>query len=176
MLLQRVIFPHRKPTRVDFEQEHTLAQGNRRHRARTFARTRSEPSRRGRKSFLLPHVSSESARDPRAAAVRLRQWPVGHPKLRATLEAIVFSRTTIEGFEVDQFFPSIGRRLMMLNARTVYRPNGGIQQILLAIEDVTRRVGLERGARGRTPAYRYADARADPPCQEQPSVHRRDGP
>lgn len=26
MLLQRVIFPHRKPTTVDFEREHSLAQ------------------------------------------------------------------------------------------------------------------------------------------------------
>jgi chemotaxis protein methyltransferase CheR len=33
---------------------------------------------------------------------------------------------------------------MMLNARTVYRPNSGLQQILLAIEDVSARVGLER--------------------------------
>ena len=33
---------------------------------------------------------------------------------------------------------------MMLNARKVYRPGNKIQQILLAIEDVTERVKLER--------------------------------
>jgi two-component sensor histidine kinase len=54
------------------------------------------------------------------------------------------SRKTIEAFEVDQFFPSIGRRTMMLNARKIYQPGNKKQQILLAIEDVTDRVRLER--------------------------------
>src|ERR1700730_4621517 len=71
-----------------------------------------------------------------------RQWNI--PKLRAALESIISGRTTIEAFEVDQFFPSIGRRTMLLNARKVYRPGNKIQQILLAIEDVTERVRLER--------------------------------
>jgi PAS domain S-box-containing protein len=70
------------------------------------------------------------------------QWDI--PKLRTALETIISGRTTIEAFEVDQFFPSIGRRVMMLNARKVYRPGNKIQQILLAIEDVTERVRLER--------------------------------
>jgi PAS domain S-box-containing protein len=70
------------------------------------------------------------------------QWDI--PKLRAALETIVSGRKTIEAFEVDQFFPSIGRRVMMLNARKVYRPGNNIQQVLLAIEDVTERVTLER--------------------------------
>jgi hypothetical protein len=33
---------------------------------------------------------------------------------------------------------------MMLNARKVYRPGNKIQQILLAIEDVTERTKLQR--------------------------------
>jgi chemotaxis protein methyltransferase CheR len=70
------------------------------------------------------------------------QWDI--PGLRTALESIISGRTTIEAFEVDQFFPSIGRRVMMLNARKVYRPGNKIQQILLAIEDVTERVRLER--------------------------------
>jgi chemotaxis protein methyltransferase CheR len=71
------------------------------------------------------------------------QW--GIPKLRTALETIISGRTTtIEAFEVDQFFPSIGQRVMMLNARKVHRPGNKIQQILLAIEDVTERVRLER--------------------------------
>jgi hypothetical protein len=43
----------------------------------------------------------------------------------------------MEAFEVEHFFPSIGQRIMVLNARTVYRPGNKIQQILLAIDDVT---------------------------------------
>src|SRR3984893_3004732 len=71
-----------------------------------------------------------------------RQWNI--PKLRAALETTISSQTTIEAFEVDQFFPSIGRRVMVLNARKVYRPGNKTQQILLAIEDVTEHVRLER--------------------------------
>jgi chemotaxis protein methyltransferase CheR len=70
------------------------------------------------------------------------QWDI--PKLRTSLETIISDRKTIEDFEVEHFFPSIGRRIMLLNARTVYQPSKGIQQILLAIEDVTERVRLER--------------------------------
>jgi len=70
------------------------------------------------------------------------QWDI--PKLRAALDTIIAGRKTIEAFEVDQVFPSIGRRVMMLNARKVYRPGNKIRQILLAIEDVTERVKLER--------------------------------
>ena len=70
------------------------------------------------------------------------QWDI--PKLRTALETIISGRKTIEAFEVDQSFPSIGRRVMVLNARKVYRPGNKIQQILLAIEDVTERVRLER--------------------------------
>ena len=33
---------------------------------------------------------------------------------------------------------------MLLNARKIYRPGNKLQQILLAIEDVTERVRLER--------------------------------
>ena len=70
------------------------------------------------------------------------QWDI--PKLRASLETIISGRKTIEAFEVEYIFPSIDRRIMMLNARKVYRPRNKIQQILLAIEDVTERVRLER--------------------------------
>jgi PAS domain S-box-containing protein len=70
------------------------------------------------------------------------QWNI--PKLRTALETIISGQKTIEAFEVDQFFPSIGRRVMVLNARKVYRPGNKIQQVLLAIDDVTERVRLER--------------------------------
>jgi PAS domain S-box-containing protein len=70
------------------------------------------------------------------------QWDI--PKLRTSLETIISGRKTIEAFEVEYFFPSIGRRIMLLNARKVYRPGNKIRQILLAIEDVTERAKLER--------------------------------
>ena len=70
------------------------------------------------------------------------QWDI--PELRTALDNIISGGKTIEAFEVDQVFPSIGRRTMMLNARKVYRPGNKIQQILLAIEDASERVRLER--------------------------------
>ena len=70
------------------------------------------------------------------------QWDI--PKLRTSLETIISGRKTIEAFEVEHFFPSIGRRIMVLNARKVYRPGNKIKQILLAIEDVTEPGRLER--------------------------------
>jgi PAS domain-containing protein len=48
------------------------------------------------------------------------QWDI--PGLRALIEAILPERATIESFEVDRVFPSIGRRVMVLNARMVHRP------------------------------------------------------
>jgi PAS domain S-box-containing protein len=66
------------------------------------------------------------------------------PKLRTALKTIISGERTFEDFEVDQFFPAIGRRVMCFNALKVYRPGKKIEQILLAIEDVTERVRLER--------------------------------
>ena len=101
------------------------------------------------------------------------QWDI--PELRTALETIISGGKSIEAFEVDQFFPSIGRRVMVLNARKVYRPGNKIQQILLAIEDVTERVRLEREHAIAARAYRHAAARADPPGQEQPADYRCNG-
>ena len=70
------------------------------------------------------------------------RWDI--PKLRTSLETIISGRKTIEAFEIEHFFPSIGRRTMVLNARKVYRRGNKIQQILLAIEDITERARLER--------------------------------
>jgi PAS domain S-box-containing protein len=69
------------------------------------------------------------------------QWDV--PELRTALEAIISGGKSIEAFEVDRFFPSIGRRVMVLNARRVRRSRNKIPRVLLAIEDVTERLKLE---------------------------------
>ena len=69
------------------------------------------------------------------------QWDI--PKLRELLEDMIPHHTTIEAYEVEHDFPTIGWRTMLLNARQVVdgdRPAA----ILLAIEDVTRRRAAER--------------------------------
>jgi two-component sensor histidine kinase len=65
------------------------------------------------------------------------QWDI--PGLRKVLEDIISKRRTVEAYEVDHEFPSIGRRVMLLNARRVFDEDGSASAILLAIEDVTRR-------------------------------------
>jgi two-component system cell cycle sensor histidine kinase/response regulator CckA len=69
------------------------------------------------------------------------QWDI--PALRELLEEILPRKTTFDNFEVDHDFKKIGRRIMLLNARKIYRPTNQIELILLAIEDVTERKRLE---------------------------------
>jgi PAS domain S-box-containing protein len=70
------------------------------------------------------------------------QWNI--PDLRAAIETIISRGKSLEAFEVEQLLPSIGQRVMLLNARKVYRSGNKTRLILLAIEDVTERVKLER--------------------------------
>jgi PAS domain S-box-containing protein len=87
-------------------------------------------------------VAPEDALGRKLCELGNREWDI--PELRVALETVVSDGKSIEAFEVDRFFPSIGRRVMVLNARKVYQPGNKVQQILLAIEDITERVRLER--------------------------------
>jgi two-component sensor histidine kinase len=70
------------------------------------------------------------------------QWNI--PQLRKLLDEVIPQHTTIEAYEVEHDFPSIGRRTMLLNARKVYYEGNNSTSLLLAIEDVTTRRALER--------------------------------
>jgi two-component sensor histidine kinase len=70
------------------------------------------------------------------------QWNI--PALRELLEDIIPHHTTIEEFEVEHDFPTIGRRTMLLNARKVFYEGNNSTSLLLAIEDVTVRRALEQ--------------------------------
>ncbi|HEX4114050.1 MAG TPA: histidine kinase dimerization/phosphoacceptor domain -containing protein, partial [Stellaceae bacterium] len=70
------------------------------------------------------------------------QWNI--PTLRTLLEDIIPQHSTIEEFEVEQEFPSIGRRTMLLNARKIFYEGNGSTSILLGVEDITARRALER--------------------------------
>ena len=73
------------------------------------------------------------------------QWDI--PALRGLLEHILPENTAFEDFEVEHDFPSVGRRVMLLNARRVYREDEGAREILLAIEDITVRKQAEEKLR-----------------------------
>ena len=59
------------------------------------------------------------------------------PRLRTLFEDILPKNTKFDNFEVEHDFPIIGRKIMLLNARRIYRKDIGTQMILLAIEDIT---------------------------------------
>ena len=64
--------------------------------------------------------------------------------LRELLERIVPERGVMDNFEVEQEFPDIGRRTMLLNARKVFYQGDLNTTLLLAIEDITDRRNAER--------------------------------
>jgi two-component system, chemotaxis family, CheB/CheR fusion protein len=71
-----------------------------------------------------------------------QQWNI--PELRYLLESILPEKKIVIDFEVTHVFPSIGRRVMSLNARQLDKANGG-QLILLDIEDITDKRKIEEG-------------------------------
>lgn len=63
------------------------------------------------------------------------QWDI--PRLRFLMEDLLPLNPECFGFEVRHDFPTIGRKVMQLNACRVREPGGKSELILLAIEDVT---------------------------------------
>ena len=72
-----------------------------------------------------------------------KQWNI--PKLRELLETILPQKATFDNYEVEHDFTTIGRRIMLLNARQIERGMGKERIILLAIEDITERKEIEAG-------------------------------
>jgi len=70
-----------------------------------------------------------------------RQWDI--PKLRELLENILPKKEVFNGFEVEHTFHNIGHKIMLLNARQIYRADINSKIILLAIEDITERRSIE---------------------------------
>lgn len=72
-----------------------------------------------------------------------KQWNI--PKLRELLENILPKKTTFDDYEVEHDFATIGRKIMLLNARQIEQARGKERIILLAIEDITQRREIEDG-------------------------------
>ena len=70
------------------------------------------------------------------------QWDI--PALRTLLEKVVPEHSVMDDYEVEHEFPKIGRRTMLLNARTVISEKSADAALLLAIEDVSERRAHER--------------------------------
>ena len=77
-------------------------------------------------------VSSEETEDRLIYELGNGQWDI--PALRNLLEDIVPRSSVFNDFLLEHDFPGIGRRVMLLNARTLHE-----ELVLLAMEDVTER-------------------------------------
>jgi PAS domain S-box-containing protein len=75
-----------------------------------------------------------------------KQWDI--PKLRELLEEILPNKDAFDDFEVAHYFQEIGHKIMLLNARQIYRKDIGVKMILLAIEDITERKQVENRLMG----------------------------
>ena len=71
-----------------------------------------------------------------------KQWDI--PKLRELLEEILPQKTSFDNYEVEHDFATIGKRIMLLNARQIQQRSGKKSILLLAIEDITERKDAEK--------------------------------
>jgi two-component system CheB/CheR fusion protein len=81
------------------------------------------------------HVAREDTVGKPIYELGNRQWDI--PGLRKLLETILPREQSFEGYEVEQEFPGIGRKRMLLNARKLISHTGKSHLILLAIEEVS---------------------------------------
>ncbi len=81
-----------------------------------------------------------------------RQWDI--PALRDLLETILPQMAIFNNYTVEHDFPRLGKRILLLNARRIPAPPKTAQWILLAFEDVTERMGLERSLQASEERFR----------------------
>jgi PAS domain-containing protein len=80
-------------------------------------------------------VSMEDVRGCFLYEVGNGQWNV--PQLRQLLEQVLPQRSTVRGYRIEQDFPHIGKRVMILNAKRIPGVGGRPDLILLVVSDHT---------------------------------------
>ncbi len=98
-----------------------------------------------RSFYEIFKVKSGAAENRYIYDLENRQWDI--PKLRELLEEILPKNISIDNFEVEHDFNYIGKRIMLLNARRIFRKANHTELILLAIEDLTDRRRIEESLR-----------------------------
>jgi PAS domain S-box-containing protein len=97
------------------------------------------------RAFLkLFGITEAQVRGRRISELGQHQWDV--PALRHLMEKVLPESTTLEGFEIEDDFPGLGRRVFSLNARKIFRPGNNVHRLLLVFEDITERKQRERDA------------------------------
>jgi two-component sensor histidine kinase len=88
------------------------------------------------------NVSPENTHDVLIYELGGGEWDV--PALRTLLQHVAPDDSVIEGYEVEHDFPSIGHKVMLVNARKVFYESRKTSTILVAFEDITERRAAER--------------------------------
>lgn len=91
--------------------------------------------------YTFFQVTKKETEDHRVYDLGNGQWNI--PKLKILLEDILPKNTFFDDFKVEHTFPKIGHRIMILNARRIYKEGVKEPIMLLAMEDVTRQKLLE---------------------------------
>ena len=73
------------------------------------------------------------------------QWNI--PRLRTLLDEVVSNHHPVLDFEMEHDFPAIGKKIMLLNARSFESVDNHPNLILLAIEDISERKQAQEGLR-----------------------------
>jgi len=91
--------------------------------------------------YAFFQVTKEETETHRVYDLGNGQWNI--PKLKILLEDILPKNTFFDDFKVEHTFPKIGHRIMILNARRIYKEGVKEPIMLLAMEDVTKQKLLE---------------------------------
>lgn len=89
------------------------------------------------------------------------QWNIA--KLRHLLDEILPEQNSVESFEVDHHFPRVGRKIIDLSARKVYRVGNHVEHVLMTFYDVTAIIEEKlRAERAATVTRTIVDTIRDP--------------
>lgn len=91
--------------------------------------------------YKVFNVTEEQTVDQYLYTLGNGQWNI--PDLLNALHEILPKQMCLEGFQIRHEFSSIGKRVMLLNARRVISPNNSAPRILLIVEDITEKQLLE---------------------------------
>jgi PAS domain S-box-containing protein len=94
-----------------------------------------------RSFFTIFNVDSEHTINSLLYDLGNGQWNIPH--LRVLLEDVLPNNDTVDDYEIEHTFESIGRKTMLLNACKIREKKNDQPIILLAIEDITERKELE---------------------------------
>ncbi|MGD0352686.1 MAG: chemotaxis protein CheB [Dehalococcoidia bacterium] len=93
--------------------------------------------------YNMFQVSKEDTEKKLIYEIGNRQWDI--PKLRELLEDILPEKAHFNDYEVDHFFPTVGHKTILLNARRIQPVKGHEPMILLAMEDITEQKQHKKG-------------------------------